>query len=107
MYIYSFNNFRIICISIILNGHNDPCFEDKSSSLTLKYRPVHFSKNSCTQNCIKDEMTGRVDIYWCIFEANFIWLLSSKISQLETLKHLEVLVSFCKSQEETFELSRY
>ena len=22
--------------------NNDPCFEDKSSSLTLKYRPVHF-----------------------------------------------------------------
>ena len=35
------NNF------FILNVHNDPCFEDKSSSLTLRYRPVHFSKNSC------------------------------------------------------------
>ena len=32
---------------IILNVHNDPCFEDKSSSLTLKYRPVHFYKYSC------------------------------------------------------------
>ena len=30
-------------MSIILNLHNDPCFEDKSLSLTLKYRPVHFS----------------------------------------------------------------
>ena len=38
-------------------------------------------------------MTGRVDIYW-IFQANFTWLLSSKISQLETLKLLEVLVFF-------------
>ena len=26
--------------------HIDPCFEDKSSSLTLKYRPVHFSESS-------------------------------------------------------------
>ena len=39
-------------------------------------------------------MTGTVDLYWRIFEANFIWLLSSKISQLETLKLLEVLVKF-------------
>ena len=37
----------IIFLSIILNVHNDPCFEDKSSSLTLKCRPVHFSENSC------------------------------------------------------------
>ena len=37
------NNF----ISIILNLHNDPCFEDMSLSLTLKYRPVHFSESSC------------------------------------------------------------
>jgi len=29
-------------VSIILNAHNDPCFEDKSSSLNLKYRPIHF-----------------------------------------------------------------
>ena len=36
--------FRIIFISIILNVHNDPCFEDKSSSLTLKCCPVHFSE---------------------------------------------------------------
>ena len=36
--------------------------------------------------------TGRVEIYWRIFEANFNWLLSFKISQLETLKLLEVLV---------------
>ena len=40
--------FRIILISIILNVHNDPCFEDKSSSLTLRYRPVHFFENSCS-----------------------------------------------------------
>jgi len=39
--------FRILFISIILNVHNDPCFEDKPSSLTLKYRPVHFFENSC------------------------------------------------------------
>ena len=37
--------------------------------------------------------TGRVEIYWRIFGANFIWLLSFKISQLETLKLLEVLVT--------------
>ena len=36
-------------------------------------------------------MTGRVNIYLRIFEANFR-LLSSKISQLENLKLLEVLV---------------
>ena len=35
-------------MSIILNVHNDPCFEDESSSLTLKYRPVHFSEKSCS-----------------------------------------------------------
>ena len=29
--------FQNIFISIILNVHNDLCFEDKSSSLTLKY----------------------------------------------------------------------
>ena len=40
----------MICISIILNVHNDPCFEDKSSSLTLKYSQVHFSENSCNKN---------------------------------------------------------
>ena len=40
--------FQMIFISIILNEHNDPCFEDKSSSLTLKYRLVHFSENSCS-----------------------------------------------------------
>ena len=34
----------IIFISIILNVLNDPCFEEKLSSLTLKYRPVHFSE---------------------------------------------------------------
>ena len=56
---------------------------------------VTFEKKvRATQNFIKDVMTGRVDIYWCIFEANFIWLLLSKISQLETLKLLEVLVFF-------------
>ena len=38
------------------------------------------------------DMIGMVDINWRIFEAYFIWLLSSKISQLETLKLLEVLV---------------
>ena len=37
----------VIFISIILNVHNDPCFEDKSSSLTLKYRPVHFLEAGC------------------------------------------------------------
>ena len=36
-------------------------------------------KVRATQNFIKDEMTARVDIYSRIFEANFIWLLSSKI----------------------------
>ena len=46
-YIYISKYFRIIFISIILNVNNDPCFEDKSSSLTLRYRPVHFFKNSC------------------------------------------------------------
>ena len=39
--------FQIIFINIILSVHNDPCFEDKLSSLTLKYRPVHFFENSC------------------------------------------------------------
>ena len=41
--------YEISCIckyllknSIILNVHNDPCFEDKSLSLTLNNRPVHF-----------------------------------------------------------------
>ena len=38
-----FKIFQVIIMSIILNLHNDPCFEDKSLSLTLKYRPVHFS----------------------------------------------------------------
>ena len=38
--------FRVILLSIILNVH-DLYFEDKSSSLTLKYRPVHFSETSC------------------------------------------------------------
>ena len=48
-----------------------------------------------TQNFMKYEMTGRVDIYKCIFEAcNFILLQSFKISQFETLKLLEVLVFF-------------
>ena len=37
---------------------------------------------------------GFIYIYWRIFEANFIRLLSSKISQLETLKLLEVRVIF-------------
>ena len=40
--------FRVIFVSIILNAHNYPCFEDKSSSLTLKYRPVHFSELNCS-----------------------------------------------------------
>ena len=31
---------------IILNVHNDPCFEDKSSS--LNNRPLHFSENICS-----------------------------------------------------------
>ena len=38
-------------------------------------------------------MTRMVDIYWCIFKANFIWLLSSNISQLETLKLLVLLLN--------------
>ena len=28
--------FLVIFISIILNVHNNPCFEDKSSSITLQ-----------------------------------------------------------------------
>ena len=52
IYLIQFNHinkyFRVIFISIILNVHNDPCFEDKSSSLSLKYHPVHFSETSCT-----------------------------------------------------------
>ena len=39
---------------------------------------VQQKKVRATENFIKDEMTGRVYIYWRIFEANFIWLLSSK-----------------------------
>ena len=39
--------FQNIFESIILNVNNDPCFEEKSSSLTLRYRPVHFFENSC------------------------------------------------------------
>ena len=35
---------------MILNVNNDPCFEDKTSSLTLKYGPVHFFESSCTIN---------------------------------------------------------
>ena len=50
MLIYTLKYFRIISISIILNVHNDPCFEDKLSSHTLKYRPVHFYENSCIQS---------------------------------------------------------
>ena len=45
----------MIFISIILNVHNGPCFEDKSSSLTLKYRQVHFSENSCIRCIPVDE----------------------------------------------------
>ena len=48
IYIYILKYLRIICISIILNGHYNPLFEDKSSSLTLKYRLLHFSQNSCS-----------------------------------------------------------
>ena len=40
--------FRIFSLTNILNAHNDPCLEDMSSSLTSKYRSVHFSENSCT-----------------------------------------------------------
>ena len=49
---FCFNSIKKknICKFIILNVHNDPCFEDKSSSLTLKYRPVHFSESSCISN---------------------------------------------------------
>ena len=35
-----------ILVSIILNVHIDPYFEDKSSSFTLKYRSVLFSESS-------------------------------------------------------------
>ena len=63
----------------------------RTSRTTSRWRSTQ--KVQATQNFIKDEMTGRVDIYWRIFEAYFIWLLSSKISHLETLKLLEVLVS--------------
>ena len=50
-------------------------------------------KVRATQNFIKDQMTGRVDIYLRVFEANFIWLLSSIIYQLESLALPDVLVS--------------
>ena len=33
-----------------MNVDSDPCFEDKSSSLTFKYRPVHFFESSCMFN---------------------------------------------------------
>ena len=46
-FITTLKYFRKLFISFTLNVHNDPCFEDKSSSLTLKYRPVHLSENSC------------------------------------------------------------
>ena len=36
MLIYTSNYFRVIFKSIILNEHNDPCFEENSSLLTLK-----------------------------------------------------------------------
>ena len=32
-----------------MNINNDPCFEDKSSYLTLKYRPVHFPNKAVLQ----------------------------------------------------------
>ena len=35
-FIYTWKYFRVIFISIIMNVHNYPCFEDKSSSITLK-----------------------------------------------------------------------
>ena len=31
-----------------MNVNIDPCFEDRSSSLTLKYRPVHFFESICS-----------------------------------------------------------
>ena len=49
-------------------------------------------------------MTGRVDICLRIFVAYFIWLLSSKISQLETLKLLEGLVFTSSSILFSFQL---
>ena len=49
---------------IILNVHTDPCFEDKSSFLTLKYRPVHFSKYSCMY--IRVYVTDFLQIKWFI-----------------------------------------
>ena len=53
MYIYNiyvnsyFKTFSTNFYKYHLNVNNDPCFEDKSSSLTLKYRPVHFFESSC------------------------------------------------------------
>ena len=47
MQIYT-KKYFVNFLSIILNVHNDPCFEDKSSSFTLKYRPVHFLYTFCT-----------------------------------------------------------
>ena len=47
LFISTNNKAKNKSLSILLNVHIDPCFEDKSSSLTLKYRPVHFSENSC------------------------------------------------------------
>ena len=46
---YFWLNFK----SIILNVHIDPCFEDKLSSLTLKYWAVHFSESSCIYETIQ------------------------------------------------------
>ena len=57
-----------------MNVHNDPCFEDKSSSLTLKYCPVHFSETAvcilkfpgpkgpiCEGACQSQQLTGDKD----------------------------------------------
>ena len=62
---------------------------------------VQQKKVSATQNFIN---TG---IYWRIFEANFNWLLSFKISQLETLKLLEVLVKHKIQKRKVLKLSLF
>ena len=47
-----------------LNVNNQPCFEDKSSSLTLKYQPEHFSEISC----ICRGLGPRFEVlYYCLF----------------------------------------
>ena len=59
----------VIFISIILIVYNDPCFENKSSSLTLKYRPVHFSEYSCSRG-IRPFKMHRIILWYCPQSAN-------------------------------------